>query len=93
MIKSLELSPLKNKRYRVTLTNNDHYDFGLNGGTTYIDHQDIEKRNNYRKRHIANGKEKELIQTYTPSAALFSYYLLWGDSSNLQKNIKDLRMK
>ena len=93
MIKSLELSPLKNKRYRVTLTNNDHFDFGLDGGQTYLDHADIEKRNNYRKRHIGNGKEKQLIQGLIPSPALYSYYLLWGESPNLQKNIKSLNKK
>ena len=90
MIKSIEKSLLKNKRFRVTLTNNDHYDFGLDGGETYIDHADIQKRSNYRKRHIANGKERQLIESLIPSPALFSYYILWGDSTNINENIKTL---
>ena len=46
-------SPRKNKRYRVYLKNNEYFDFGLDTGKTYIDHQNITKRDNYRKRHYA----------------------------------------
>ena len=45
-------SKRKNKRYRVYLENKDHYDFGLDSGKTYIDHQNKTKRDNYRKRHF-----------------------------------------
>ena len=31
-------SKRKNKRYRVYLENNEYFDFGLDGGNTYIDH-------------------------------------------------------
>ena len=31
-------SPRKGKRYRVYLENNEYFDFGLDGGNTYIDH-------------------------------------------------------
>jgi hypothetical protein len=53
-------SPRKGKRYRVYLENNEYYDFGLDGGSTYIDHRDKKKRDNYRRRHYANGIEKYL---------------------------------
>jgi hypothetical protein len=42
-------SPRKNKRYRVYLENNEYFDFGLDGGNTYIDHGNKKKRDNYRK--------------------------------------------
>ena len=33
----LDHSQLKSKRFRVYLDNNEHYDFGLRTGETYID--------------------------------------------------------
>lgn len=83
----LEESPRKTKRFRVYLENGKHYDFGYDKGSTYIDHHDERKRENYRKRHYAS--ESYLIDNYIPSPALFSYYLLWGDSTSLMQNIID----
>jgi hypothetical protein len=90
MIVKIDESPLKNKRYRVTLDNGKTYDFGLKGGSTYIDHKDKNKRENYRKRHIANTTERNLIEYLVPSPALFSYALLWGPYTSLQENIAHL---
>ena len=83
-------SPRKNKRYRIYLENNEYFDFGLDGAKTgaYIDHANKKKRDNYRKRHYA--QEKKLIDSLTPSPALYSYYLLWGDSTDINKNIEKL---
>ena len=81
----LEDSQLKSKRFRVYLDNNKHYDFGLKSGENYSDHRD-----NYRRRHYNSIKEQPYIQNLIPSPALFSYYLLWGDSSSINKNIKTL---
>ena len=86
----LEDSQLKSKRFRVYLNNNKHYDFGLKSGETYIDHRDKIKRDNYRRRHYNSIKEQPYIQNLIPSPALFSYYLLWGDSSSINQNIKTL---
>ena len=83
-------SPRKNKRFRVYLDNGEHYDFGLDTGSTYIDHRDKEKRENYRARHMGNLSEKYLIENLIPSPALFSYWLLWGDSVLLEQNLKNL---
>ena len=87
-IVSITKSPRKDKRFRVTLNDGRRFDFGLIDGSTYIDHHDITKRNNYRARPIANVKERNLIKQYIPSPALFSYYLLWGNSTDLNKNIQ-----
>ena len=81
-------SPRKNKRYRVYLNDGKYYDFGLYGGDTYIDHHDENKRENYRKRHYA--QEKHFIDKLIPSPSLFSYYILWGDSTDINKNIEKL---
>ena len=83
-------SPLKTKRFRVYLDNNKHYDFGLKTGQTYIDHQDRTKRHNYQVRHYNLKKEQPFIKNFIPSPALFSYYILWGETSDINKNIKRL---
>lgn len=90
MITKLEKSPVKYKRYRVHMSNGKHYDFGFLGGETYLDHKDHEKRRNYWLRHYGNPIEKPLIDSLTPSPALFSAYLLWGDHTNIEDNIRDL---
>ena len=83
-------SSRKGKRLRVYLENNDYFDFGLEGGQTYIDHRDKKKRDNYRRRHYSNDIERYLIETLTPSPALYSYYILWGDSDDIMKNVDSL---
>jgi len=97
-IKIIELKPSKkeNKRYKITIEDNGEqkaYDFGLKGGSTYVDHKDKAKREAYRKRHYANKKEKELIDNLLPSPALFSYYLLWGDKADISNNLNDLQKR
>ena len=89
----VEPSSSKNKRFKVSLDDGSSFHFGLKGGSTYLDHKDETKRKNYRLRHRSNPLEKYLIDHFKPSAALFSYYLLWGDSVDMQKNIKWLNKK
>ena len=89
----IEQFNLKTKRFKITLDDNSIYNFGLKGGSTYLDHQDKTKRENYRKRHSTNPLEKNLIDNYIPSPALFSFYILWGDSIDINKNINDLNKK
>jgi hypothetical protein len=86
----IEKSPKKNKRFRVYLDNDKYYDFGLDTGSTYIDHYDEHKRENYLKRHLGNKKENELINNLIPSPSLFSAYLLWGPYTEITQNIKHL---
>ena len=92
MIELIEESPLKNKRFRVVV-NGKKYDFGLDTGSTYIDHHDKNKRENYRKRHMGNPREKILIENNVMSPALLSYSLLWGESTSLEKNKTELNKK
>jgi len=89
-ITKIEKSPVKNKRYRVWMDDGKHYDFGLHGGSTYIDHRNALLRTNYLKRHMANGAESNLIKNLIPSPSLFSAYLLWGWSTNISDNIQFL---
>jgi hypothetical protein len=87
---SISESPKKNKRFRVHLEDGRHFDFGQDTGSTYIDHHDKKKRMAYIARHLGNLKEKRLIDSMTPSPALFSMVLLWGPYTNIEDNIEYL---
>jgi len=90
MIVKVEDSPLKNKRFRVTMDNGKTYDFGLRWGSTFIDHADTKKKEAYQKRHLANGIEKQLIENKIASPSYLSFGLLWGKYPDLEKNVKHL---
>ena len=64
--------------------------FGQPDAFTYLDGADDRVRENYHKRHLANKTEKQRIENLIPSAALFSYYLIWGKHRTIEENIKDL---
>lgn len=83
-------SPKLTKRYRVIMDTGEHFDFGLDGGSTYLDHKNKDKREAYWKRHFANPTEHHLILNITPSPALFSAMLLWGESTSLRENMNIL---
>jgi hypothetical protein len=90
MIRQTTDSPIKNKKYRAYIDNGKYYDFGLKGSSTYLDHRNIKMRDNYRKRHLGNKAENNLINNLIMSPSLLSYYLLWGPYTELDENIKFL---
>lgn len=90
IITEIKESPIKTKRFRATLSNGQKIDFGLKGGSTFLDHKDKDKRKNYWKRHFASKNEKYLIMNLIPSPALLSSYVLWGNSSILRENVIEL---
>jgi len=83
----------KRKRFRLIMSEFGKikkYQFGQPDGTTYIDGASKQVRDNYRKRHLANKTEYHRIANLIPSPALFSYYILWGDTQDIIQNIKKL---
>lgn len=62
--------------------------FGLAGSKTYLDHHDKVKRENYLKRHKANENWNDPM-----SRGALSRWLLWGDSTSLNENIKEFKRK
>lgn len=98
MIQIIDVKPSTrdSKRYQATL-NIDGKDkiihFGQKGGSTYIDHKDTQKRDNYRARHLASVREGKYIRDLSPSPATLSFWLLWGDSDSLVSNIRALQKK
>jgi hypothetical protein len=78
----------KDKRYLATFDNGTKIHFGLKDGQTYIDHLDKKKRSAYLKRHMKNENWDD---PYT--AGSLSRYILWGDSTNINKNISDFKQR
>ncbi len=62
--------------------------FGLKGGSTYIDHKDKKLRSRYIARHRVN----EDWTNYQSPGAL-AKHLLWGESGALDTNIKLYKKK
>jgi hypothetical protein len=91
-VASIQPSTKRNKRFQVILENGDIYHFGLLNPVhgTYIDHGNKELRYRYWARHYGNAKERELIDNLTPSASVYSAYILWGDHKDIKKNIREL---
>ena len=81
IIVKIEQSPKKDKRFRVFLNNGAYYDFGLKGGSTYIDHFNKTKRLNYWKRHLKNPRERVFLIDHIVCPALFSANLLLGSET------------
>ena len=90
MIVSIAPSKVKHKRFVITMDDGKKYNFGLDTGSTYIDHHDKQIREAYRARHYGNDTEKKLIDNLVPSPSLFSYYILWGPSTSIEANVKYL---
>lgn len=98
VVKILEIvkSTNENKRFSAMLDIDGKtklFHFGQSGGKTYIDHHDTRLRDNYRKRHLASPREYEYITNLTPSPATLSFWILWGDSTDIFQNIVDLQKK
>lgn len=91
----MEIKPSKAKNKRLTAIFYDDSDkkikttnFGLKGGSTYIDHKDKKLRSRYIARHRVN----EDWSDYQSSGAL-AKHLLWGQSVALDDNIKQYKKK
>ena len=95
MLQIVELieSPLKDKKYRAIINDGTRYDFGLKGSKTYLDHQNKYLRDNYHKRHLANEKERYLIENNILSPALLSFYILWGGYTDINNGIQYVNNK
>ena len=62
--------------------------FGAKNMNDYTLTGDKEARDRYRARH------KKDLETRDPKRAGFlSYYILWGDSTSRQQNIKDYKVR
>jgi hypothetical protein len=68
-------------------SNGKRVHFGDSRYEDYTQHHDKDRRHLYRlrhRKHVVNGKDPT-----TP--AFLSWYILWGESTSLNKNIKKYR--
>jgi hypothetical protein len=77
----------KDKRFEAIFDDGRRIHFGAKNGSTYIDHGDKKKRENYIKRHRVNEDWNAI------NAGSLSRYILWGDSSDIKKNISEYKKK
>ena len=61
--------------------------FGAEGYQDYTQHHDVKRRDAYRARH----KNDHIDDFMTPGA--LSWYILWGDSTSMEKNAKAFAKK
>ena len=86
---SLEKSNKPNKKLVIKFKEpNLTIHFGSKNSSTYLDHHDKVKRENYLKRHKANEDWNK-----PNSRGALSRWLLWGDSTSLNENIKQFKQK
>lgn len=60
--------------------------FGAKGYSDYTIHKDRARREKYRRRH-----RKDLATRDVTRPGYLSWYILWGDSTNLDTNIRNYR--
>ena len=74
------------KKYKAIFTKTDGktktIHFGAIGYDDYTTHHDKDRRTQYRRRH-----EKDL-KGDSMRAGYLSFYILWGDSTNIKTNIR-----
>ena len=85
-------SPKPEKKWRAVFETDTgrekHTDFGDSSMEDYTQHGDPERRENYRSRH-----QKDLETDDPTRAGYLSWYILWGDSKNLQQNIQSYKKR
>ena len=87
----VEDSKAKGKRFTAIFSDGKKekkVNFGLKGGSTYLDNKDKKKRAAFRARHEVDLKTNDPLR-----AGYLSYWLLWGDSTSLSMNIREYKKK
>jgi len=84
------ISKNKNKKYTAIFSIDEKIkkiSFGAKGYEDYTTHKNKKRRHNYRQRH-----SKDKINSPMTAGSL-SWYILWGDSTSMNKNIKLFKSK
>ena len=89
----IKKSPKKEKKFRAIFKDTNgkiikQTDFGSAGMSDFTIHKDKDRRKRYRNRH-----RKDLDTKDFKRAGYLSYYILWGDSSNFDKAVKDYKIR
>jgi Family of unknown function (DUF5754) len=85
----LQKSPRPNKKFRVTLDNGRHVDFGATGYSDYTKHKDPERMRRYVMRHASREDWK---RSGIDTPGFWSRWILWSKPS-LANAIKFTKQK
>lgn len=84
-------SDKEGKKWKAVFTKDDGktktVHFGSSMHQDFTQHKNLERRRLYRQRHEKDLKGDPMRAGY------LSYYILWGDSTSLQTNIKAFKNK
>jgi hypothetical protein len=83
-MKLLRLVEAKNpaKKWRAEFSDGSHTEFGSAGMDDYTITKDKAQRDRYRSRHA-----KDLLTEDPTRAGFLSRYILWGDSTDIGRNL------
>lgn len=81
-------SSRKDKRYMAVFDDGAHIHFGMPTNQAYVDHKDRLRRDRYILRH-SNERHLWATNPYMPSS--LSRYILWGDSTDINENIRQYK--
>ena len=85
---SIKKSDRPDKKLVATFSDGTKTHFGAKGYSDYTIHKDKERRERYRTRH-----QKDLLTNDVRKPGYLSWYILWGDSSNLQTAVQQFKRK
>jgi hypothetical protein len=74
------------KKFVAVFSDGKRVKFGASGYDDYTISHDKKRREAYRKRHA-----KDLLTDDPTKPGFLSYFLLWGDSTSIEKNIASFR--
>ena len=84
-------STVKGKKWTAIFNDGKKVQFGAEGYEDYTLHKDKKRRANYRSRHSKDlTTESNKIGR---GAGALSYYILWGNSTDIKKNIRDYKKR
>ena len=82
-------SPLKTKKLRAVFSDNTHTDFGQRGAPDFTQPpHDKERRTRYLNRHRKNENWNN-----PRSAGALSRYILWGEHTSIEANLRDFKIR
>tara|TARA_E500000318_G_scaffold28651_1_gene28749 strand:+ start:174 stop:464 length:291 start_codon:yes stop_codon:yes gene_type:complete len=89
---SVKKSSNKGKEFVAEFSDGKKVHFGTGSNFVLNPKKSVKDRQNYIKRHSMNPLEKDALKNYRSPARL-SMDLLWGDSRNLETNIRAYKKK
>jgi hypothetical protein len=91
-IEDIRPSNRQGKRFAAIMDDGTRIHFGQLNSITYLDQHNKAMRDAYIARHYGSESERPLIDSLTPSPALFSIALLWSfynsEKTTLAENVR-----